>query len=121
MTALGQRDVPPLPCPTCPWRRDQPASAIPGFSLELAEGLDRTCGGPGRDVFLGVPMMSCHGHPEGREAPCWGWARQVGVYHLGARVRALSDDRMRAALRAGPDPGLHSSWRAVIAKLRRTM
>lgn len=114
-------DIPPPPCPSCPWRREQPASAIPGFDLQLAEGLDRTCGAPGRDVPLGVPLMACHGSLEGREGPCWGWARQVGYHHIGARVSAAGDPRMRAALRAGPDPGLHSSWVAVMAKLRRTM
>jgi len=69
-------------------------------------------------------MMACHGSPEGAEGPCWGWARQVGWHHHGARVMAMARTAagraMAAALAAGPDPTLHASWDEVIEKLRRT-
>ncbi len=109
---------PPQPCPTCPWRRDRDASTIPGFDLALAEGLAGTCGAPGQEVQLGRPMMACHGSPEGAERVCIGWARQVGWWHLGARVAALGDGPMAEAMRAGPSPDLHPTWAEVIDKLR---
>lgn len=49
---------------------------------------------------------------------CIGWARQVGWWHLGARVAALGDGPMAEAMRAGPSPDLHPTWAEVIDKLR---
>lgn len=112
--------IPPSPCATCPWRIGSSASAIPRFDLDLAEGLDRVCGVPGKDREVGTPMMACHGTGEGEEGPCWGWARQVGVHSLTARVVALRDRKLAAALAAEPSPDLYPDWPAVIARLRET-
>lgn len=64
------------PCPSCPWRVGQDASAIPNFSLELAENLRGTC-----EQDFGAPVFACHQSREGEEIVCAGWLAVYGVLH----------------------------------------
>lgn len=108
-----------LPCPSCPWRVDQDASAIPHFSLSLAEALSKTCGAPGQEAPLGSSLFACHQSREGREVVCVGWLAMAGEHNLQARL--LQAQGRLPVLR--PDdtwPELHASYDEVIGKLRAT-
>lgn len=110
------------PCRTCPWRLDQDASAIPGFSLQKAEGLANTCpGANGWSVELGRPMFACHQSTDGAEVVCAGWLAVEGRAHVGVRVNVALGEIDAAALNPGEDwPEMHRSFAEVIAKLRAT-
>ena len=106
-----------LPCRTCPWRVDQHADEIPGFSLELAERLDRTT-----DDQFGAPIFACHQSREGKDVACAGWLVRYGWDNLFVRLM-LSQGRISPEqLDAGEDwPELHQTFDEVIAKLRSDM
>jgi Family of unknown function (DUF6283) len=109
------------PCPGCPWRVDQDATAIPGFRLDLAEQLTRTCGEPGLERPLNAPRFACHLSEEGKRFDCAGWLAAVGYHHLGIRLAVIRGEIPAAALR--PDdtwPELHTSYDEVLAKLRES-
>lgn len=110
-----------VPCPTCPWRVDQDASAIPGFSLELAEGLANTSPddrGMGPDY--GSPVFACHqSKPEGG-VYCSGWLAAVGSAHPNVRFAVGIGEIPHDALRPPPGVELHTTFGQVIEKLRAT-
>jgi hypothetical protein len=111
------------PCPSCPWRRDQDATAIPGFKLDLAEDLAGTCASTqgGVSVELGKPMFACHQSRPDEEIVCAGWLAVEGADHVGARMNVALEEWSPDALRPGEDwPELHGSFAEVIEKLRRT-
>lgn len=111
------------PCPSCPWRVDQDASAIPHFQLELAEGLAGTCRSEvGEDIPPGQPMFACHqSRGPGEEVVCVGWLAVEGYGHIGVRVGVALEKWSPEVFRPGEDwPELHGSFREVIEKLRRT-
>ena len=104
------------PCPSCPWRVDQTARAIPGFSLDLAESLDRTCSGE-----FGAPVFACHQSRPGGEFPCAGWLAIHGHDSIAVRLMVLQGRVPPEALESGADwPELHGFFDEVIAKLRAT-
>jgi hypothetical protein len=116
-----------LPCPTCPWRVDQDATAIPNFRLELAEELDKTCPdengmGPGFSPEGEPPtMFACHQSRDGAEIVCAGWLAAVGSAHPVVRLSVMQGELEPEALRPGPGwPELHRTFQEVIQKLRRT-
>jgi hypothetical protein len=109
------------PCPSCPWRTDQDARAIPNFSLELAEALARTSPDGNYGPEFGAPMFACHQSHEGREVVCTGWRAAVGNAHPGVRLECATGRISVEALSPGDDwPELHESFAEVIAKLRAT-
>lgn len=118
---MSDRDV-RRPCPSCPWRRDQDAQAIPGFRLELAEALAATSPddrGFGPD--LGAPMFACHQSRDGDEVVCAGWLAVHGAAHPSVRLAVLRGDLVPEQLAPGEGwPALEASYQDVIAKLRRT-
>ncbi|MDR5804917.1 DUF6283 family protein [Caballeronia sp. LZ001] len=108
------------PCPSCPWRLDQDAHDIPGFSLEKAENLAATCPDENNvGPSYGAPWFACHQSVEGREIPCAGWLASVGHAHPNVRL-AIMEGRLDAqsldAHRNGPE--LHQTYSEVLAKLR---
>lgn len=104
------------PCPTCPWRVDQDASAIPNFSLELAENLRRTC-----EQGFGAPMFACHQSRDGAEVVCAGWLAVYGADSIAVRMQVIAGNYPPEVLSPGEDwPDLHSSFDEVIEKLRAT-
>jgi hypothetical protein len=76
-----------LPCLSCPWRRSSTVGGadIPGFQLELMEGLANTVGAD--DAFR--PIMACHYSEEGAEFPCVGYLAREGWSNLAVRVLSL--------------------------------
>lgn len=109
------------PCPTCPWRRDQDARAIPGFSLEKAEGLAETCPdernmGPN----FGAPQFACHQSRDGAEVVCAGWLAVVGHRHPGVRLNVALGHTSPEALERPEGVDLHDSYSEVIVKLRES-
>lgn len=110
------------PCPSCPWRVDQDATAIPNFSLELAEGLAATSPNEqGYGPDFGSPQFACHQSHEGGEIVCAGWLAAVGGAHPAVRMAALTGSVPMEALSPGEDwPELHESFTEVIEKLRAT-
>lgn len=107
------------PCRSCPWRVDQDASDIPGFSLEKAEGLAETCPQNGYGPEFGTPMFACHQSRESEEIVCAGWLATCGHAHPNARLLVSVGTIDREALQPGEDwPELHEDFEAVIEKLR---
>ncbi|EFC80168.1 DUF6283 family protein [Parafrankia sp. EUN1f] len=97
------------PCGTCPWRRsaDPTGAAIPGYSLELMRGLERTVGPD--DAFRDV--MACHGDQIGGETPCRGYLAVEGFSNLRVRVLAmLGDVPLGAVRRACVDIDMYPSY-----------
>lgn len=111
-----------VPCPTCPWRVDKDASTIPNFDLELAERLERTSPderGMGPDY--GDPMFACHQSLPEQEVACSGWLAIHGSAHPNVRMLVILKKIPVEALSPGPGwPELHTNYRQVIEKLRRT-
>ncbi len=109
------------PCPSCPWRVDQTAAAIPNFSLELAENLANTCPDDrGMGPEFGAAQFACHQSREA-EVVCAGWLAVVGMCHPGVRMQLLTGTLSIEALSPGEDwPPLHESFAEVIEKLRAT-
>lgn len=110
------------PCPSCPWRVDQDAAAIPHFSLDLAEGLAATCPdehGMGPD--FGAAQFACHQSRPGEEVVCAGWLAVVGACHPAVRMQVFAGTLPVEALAPGEDwPALHEAFAEVIEKLRAT-
>jgi len=110
------------PCPSCPWRLDQDAQAIPHFQLALAERLARTCPderGMGPD--FGASWFACHQSQPEQGIVCSGWLASVGHCHPGVRLAVARGDLDVEELAPGGDwPPLHASFQEVIAKLRAT-
>jgi Family of unknown function (DUF6283) len=116
-----------LPCPSCPWRVDQDATAIPNFRLELAEGLDRTSPderGFGPDFTADgepPPMFACHQSTDLTKVVCTGWLAAVGSAHPVVRLAVMKGEYDPEDLRPGAGwPELHRNFQEVIDKLRRT-
>jgi hypothetical protein len=116
-----------LPCPSCPWRTDQDATAIPNFRLELAEGLDRTSPderGFGPDFTADgepPPMFACHQSTDLTKVVCTGWLAAVGSAHPVVRLAVMKGEYDPEDLRPGAGwPELHRNFQEVIDKLRRT-
>ncbi len=110
------------PCPSCPWRVDQDAAAIPNFSLDLAENLAATCPDE-RDMGpdFGAAQFACHQSHEGAEVVCAGWLAVAGHRHPAVRVAVLTGSMPVEALSPGEDwPELHGYFAEVIEKLRAT-
>jgi hypothetical protein len=109
------------PCPSCPWRVDQDATAIPNFNLHLAEDLWRTCRRNGYGQEFGDPQFACHQSREGDEIVCAGWLAMQGSSHPAVRIAAMTGALDPDALSPGPDwPELHEEFDDVIEKLRLT-
>lgn len=110
------------PCPSCPWRVDQDAAAIPHFSLDLAERLAATCPderGMGPD--FGAAQFACHQSRPGGEVVCAGWLAVAGHRHPAVRIGVARGSVPVEALEPGDGwPALHEEFAAVIEKLRRT-
>lgn len=117
--SLLRQDASPAvrqPCKTCPWRVDQDASVIPGFSLELAERLERTTHGE-----FGSPMFACHQSREDEEIVCAGWLARYGYDSISVRLMLMSGRLSPEALEPGPGwPETHETFAEVIEKLRAT-
>ena len=114
------------PCPSCPWRVDQDASAIPNFRLELAEGLDKTSPdekgyGPNfTPAGEPPPMFACHQSTEAKYVVCTGWLAVVGSAHPVVRLAVMKGEYDPEDLRPGAGwPELHKTFQEVIQKLRR--
>lgn len=104
------------PCPTCPWWRHQHADEIPGFGLELAEGLAPTCD-PAADIS--TPQFACHQSKEGGEFACAGWMTVNGVNHPAVRVGLMTGAIDPDQLTPDPSwPELHDSYEDMMVKLR---
>lgn len=104
------------PCPTCPWRVDQDASVIPGFSLGLAEQIERTTHGE-----FGAPIFACHQSREGEEFACAGWLARYGYDSIAVRLMVMGGKIDAEALQPGEGwPELHETFEDVIEKLRET-
>jgi hypothetical protein len=102
------------PCKSCPWRVDQDASDIPNFSLELAEGLARTCDGQ-----FGSPQMACHQSRDGDEFVCAGWLARHGYDSIAVRLQLIAGKLSPEALEPSDDwPELHADFGEMIEKLR---
>lgn len=102
------------PCPTCPWRVDQHANAIPNFSLPLAEGLVRTT-----RPDLGAPVFACHQSRPEQQVVCAGWLVRYGWDSIAVRMMLLHKQLTRDDLTIGEDwPEMHSTFEQVITKLR---
>lgn len=109
------------PCPSCPWRVDQDATAIPNFSLGLAEALAETCPRNGYGPDFGAPQFACHQSHEGDEIVCAGWLATNGGAHPGVRMNVLTGRVPAEALSPGENwPELHETFEEVIEKLRAT-
>lgn len=112
------------PCPTCPWRVDRDASTIPGFSLEKAERLDRTCPndhGRGSGPNFGDPVFACHQSRPGEEVVCAGWLAVFGGLHPNMRLAVCQGRIDPAALSPGEGwPELHQTFEEFIEKMRAT-
>lgn len=110
-----------LPCPSCPWRVDQDATAIPNFSLEKAERLAATSQQDGYGPEWGAPQFACHQSRDGDEIVCAGWLAVEGHAHPGVRLNVAQGFVDADALRPGDDwPELHDDFQQVIEKLRAT-
>jgi len=108
------------PCPSCPWRIDQDAAAIPHFRLELAEALAATCpDSRGMGPDFGAAQFACHQSRPGEEIVCTGWLATQGAAHPGVRLNVALGAAPVDALSPGEDwPPLHAEFSEVIAKLR---
>ncbi len=95
---------------------------IPGFRLELAEGLVHTCpdehdSGPD----FGAHVFACHHSKPGEEILCRGWLAAVGMAHPSVRLMVMRDQLALETLK--PDPSwapLHRSFAELIAARRCT-
>jgi hypothetical protein len=103
------------PCASCPWRVDA-HGGIPGFSMEMAEGLVTTTA-----TGLGAPMFGCHQSVEGEEVVCVGWLARYGWDSIAVRF-GLADGRFTAdqlnAAELDDWPETHETFAEVIEKLR---
>lgn len=107
------------PCPSCPWRLDQTAQDIPGFSLEKAKDLADTCpDARGHGPAFDAKVFACHQSKPGGEFPCAGWLATVGRCHPMVRLACIQGQLPEAALDPGPGwPELHADYGAVLRKL----
>ncbi|WP_146010059.1 DUF6283 family protein [Burkholderia sp. WAC0059] len=123
MDAPRKIKAPTVPCPSCPWRRDQDARDIPNFSLEKAESLAATCPDErGMGPSFSASWFACHQSPEGHEIPCAGWLSMVGHAHPRVRIAIMEGRLNRRALEAPADgPELHQTYGEVLAKLRASL
>lgn len=107
------------PCRSCPWRKDQDASDIPAFRLELAEALAATCPDDrGMGPEFGAPQFACHQSRPGEEIVCAGWLAQAGLAHPMVRLGIAQGDVAREAV--VPRDDLEPDYQHVIEKLRAT-
>lgn len=107
------------PCPSCPWRVDQTAAAIPNFRLDLAEDLAATCPRGGYGPAVGTPMFGCHLSRPGEEVVCAGWLARAGSAHPGARIGVIAGLFPAEALDVVEGwPDLHETYDDVLDKLR---
>lgn len=111
----------PIPCKTCPWRTDQTAATIPGYSHSKACGLMNTVG----DTDAMRPIMACHGSIEGKERVCNGYLAMEGERNINVRILA-SMGKMAYPAQAleackAARIRMHWSYRAVLRKLARTL
>jgi hypothetical protein len=102
-----------VPCRTCPWRVEQHADEIPGFVLDLAEGLVSTTSDQ-----LGAPVFACHQSKNGREVVCTGWLWRYGWNSIAVRLAMLRREMTPDDLEPDPTIELHETYEQVIAKLR---
>jgi hypothetical protein len=111
-----------VPCPTCPWRVDKDASTIPNFDLELAERLVYTSPDDrGMGPEYGAPIFACHQSKPEQEVVCSGWLAVVGDAHPNVRLGVIMGKIPVEALKPQPGwPRLHTNFRQVMEKLRRT-
>ena len=110
------------PCPSCPWRVDSSADAIPSFSMALAEKLRATCPdergmGPGFDAA----WFACHQSKDGAEIPCAGWLAKVGNAHPRVRMAVIDGRLDPKVLAPGQDwPPLYDTYPQVMEQLHAT-
>lgn len=109
----------PQPCPSCPWRTDQGAQDIPGFSIAKARDLAATCPNErGHGPSYGAELFACHQSKEGGEIPCAGWLATVGHAHPAVRIAVIGGRLPMDALSPGANwPQLHDSYGQVLQKL----
>lgn len=109
----------PQPCPSCPWRVDQGAKDIPGFSMTKARDLAATCPNErGHGPTFGAELFACHQSREGSEIPCAGWLATVGHAHPAVRIAVMGGRLSMDALSLGADwPLLHDNYGQVLQKL----
>lgn len=107
------------PCTSCPWRVDQSAQDIPGFSLEMARDLAATCPNErGHGPSFGAAMFACHQSKIGGEMACAGWLATVGHSHPNVRLAVIQGRVSPDALSPGDDwPALHENYGQVLQKL----
>ncbi|MFN9473959.1 DUF6283 family protein [Acidovorax sp.] len=107
------------PCPSCPWRMDQSAEDIPGFSLEMARDLAATCPNErGHGPNFGAAIFACHQSKVGGEMPCAGWLATVGHSHPNVRLAVIQGRVDPEALTPGANwPALHGNYGEVLQKL----
>jgi hypothetical protein len=110
------------PCPSCPWRLDQTAQDIPGFSLEKARDLAATCpDARGHGPDFGAKVFACHQSKLGGEFPCAGWLAKVGHCHPMVRLACIQGKVPEDALAPGPEwPQLHDDYGQLLRKLEGT-
>lgn len=107
------------PCRACPWRRDSHSDDIPGFSLDLAEGLAGTSRSGAIGPDFGSAMFACHDSTENNEIACAGWLAVEGSAHPTVRLMVMRGDLDPSALEPGEGwPELHENFEQVITKLR---
>jgi len=71
-----------LPCPSCPWRVDKDASAIPNYVQKKAEGLLNTVGE--EDAMR--PIMACHNSTDRKMVACKGYLAREGWRNITVRL-----------------------------------
>ncbi|WP_306555201.1 DUF6283 family protein [Acidovorax sp.] len=107
------------PCPSCPWRLDQTAQDIPGFSREKAQDLVTTCPDVrGHGPSFDAKVFACHQSKPGGEFPCAGWLATVGHCHPIVRWACIQGKVPEVVLAPGPGwPALHQNYGEVLRKL----
>lgn len=107
------------PCPSCPWRLDQTAQDIPGFSRDKAHDLAATCpDARGHGPAFDAKVFACHQSKLGGEFPCAGWLATVGHRHPMVRWACIQGKVPEDALAPGPGwPALHADYGEVLHKL----
>ena len=73
-----------IPCKTCPWRTNQTAAEIPGYSHSKACNLMNTVG----DTDAMRPIMASHRSLVGRERVCNGYLAMEGERNVNVRILA---------------------------------
>lgn len=94
------------PCATCPWRKGSNDQDIPGFNLDEARALRKTC----EQGFGGV--FACHCTKEGADKACAGWLQSVSAHNnFTVRMALINGDLPRL----NPDDDCFDTFEAMVS------